>query len=1055
MAATGLAKTTRPSVPGALQRTRLFERLDAGREGALVWISGPPGSGKTTLVASYIEMHNLPCLWYQFDRGDSEAATFFYYVGQAASAEAGTEALPLLPPEYMDDLETFSRRYFRELYARFPSSSLLVLDNYHQIAAASPLHDVLRVGLDEVPPGITVVMLSRSEAPRALARYRASQALDVIGWDDLQLTRSESDAIALQRATDLDDDDLAAVFRRSSGWPAALGLMPADRSGDYPEVLFDYLADEIFARFNEPSRDLLLSCSILPQITPSLAEKLTGVEDAGRLLGRLGRGGALVSERPATPEPLYEFHPLLREFLQRKMRETFDAESRRALHERAAALLLENGLVEDAIDIYLVEQEWDAAAAAITAHGDMLLGQGRAETMSHWFDDFPEEVLERDPWLLYWYGTSHLHISPRDSRRALERSHDLFESRVPSDARGRILAACGVVRAVLHEMDDLSLLDPWIERLDALLRGGELEPELETRAAYSLFAAAMQRRPDFPELPHWLDRACTLARQSGDSALRMMIEPDAAIAVLWTGHYPKAAALIDGMHQLEASERLSPLGLISLRNVEAMYGMLTLDETRCLAAVEAGLALAEECGIHVLTNQLLATGAAAHVAAGHLDAARGLLDRLEARTRNARRFDLCLYNYCAGWHALLAGETLAAYQHLKTSLRLAGELGMPFYEVICRLALVLILVDNDERKCATYLRRVHSMTRHINSHLLSFMGLIAYAHIAIEHGRRQSGLNALQYAFGLGREHGYDHFLGWQPEVMAELCVQALTEGIEVDYARELVRRRDLVPREPPYAVIAWPWRLRIETLGGFAVIRDGDPLGGVDKKGGRPLALLKELVARGGEASADEIAASLWPHGEGDYAYRSLTTTLHRLRRLLGADEAVVLRDGRLSLDRRRCWVDTWALQQGFTALERLFKGSRRDAAASDVRRLTEQLVNLYAGDFLPGDDELAACLAYREQLRARFVRELARVAGYWADNEAWDEAVNCCERGLERVPDREALYRALIRAQLALGRRAEALESFERCRAALRAAHQVEPSAETAALLDGVADA
>ena len=40
-----LGKTTRPALAGILPRARLFERLDAGRQSPVTWVSGPPGSG--------------------------------------------------------------------------------------------------------------------------------------------------------------------------------------------------------------------------------------------------------------------------------------------------------------------------------------------------------------------------------------------------------------------------------------------------------------------------------------------------------------------------------------------------------------------------------------------------------------------------------------------------------------------------------------------------------------------------------------------------------------------------------------------------------------------------------------------------------------------------------------------------------------------------------------------------------------------------------------------------------------------------------------------------
>ena len=54
-----LAKLTRPKVHRALRREALFEALDECRERPLVWIVSPPGAGKTTLVASYVETRKL------------------------------------------------------------------------------------------------------------------------------------------------------------------------------------------------------------------------------------------------------------------------------------------------------------------------------------------------------------------------------------------------------------------------------------------------------------------------------------------------------------------------------------------------------------------------------------------------------------------------------------------------------------------------------------------------------------------------------------------------------------------------------------------------------------------------------------------------------------------------------------------------------------------------------------------------------------------------------------------------------------------------------------
>src|SRR3990172_12098240 len=82
---TSIAKITKPRLPDVLPRTRLFRLLDRTRKTSpVIWVSGPAGSGKTTLIANYLDAKKLSCLWYQADGGDNDIGTFFYYMSLAA-----------------------------------------------------------------------------------------------------------------------------------------------------------------------------------------------------------------------------------------------------------------------------------------------------------------------------------------------------------------------------------------------------------------------------------------------------------------------------------------------------------------------------------------------------------------------------------------------------------------------------------------------------------------------------------------------------------------------------------------------------------------------------------------------------------------------------------------------------------------------------------------------------------------------------------------------------------------------------------------------------------
>ena len=296
------------------------------------------------------------------------------------------------------------------------------------------------------------------------------------------------------------------------------------------------------------------------------------------------------------------------------------------------------------------------------------------------------------------------------------------------------------------------------------------------------------------------------------------------------------------------------------------------------------------------------------------------------------------------------------------------------------------------------------------------------------------------------------NFWGWQSDVMSMLCAKALEAGIEVEYVQKLIRKRKLNPPMPPFdkggvggiEIERWPWPLKVYTMGRFSVNRDGEMIRFTGKTQRKPMEMLKVLITLGGRnIKEDRMRETLWPEAEDGAAHSAFTTTLSRLRKLIG-NEAVTISEGMLSLNPNYCWVDVWALERLLSQADKTYPSPHRGEGQGEGETLDNKLLRLYHGPFLC-EEEAAWALPLRERLSSRFVRCL-RVRGRLLEQaEKYEEAITLYQKGIEADPLAEGLYRCLMACYHATGSHAEAAAVYHRCRKTLSVMIGILPSPKT----------
>ncbi|HEX2719362.1 MAG TPA: BTAD domain-containing putative transcriptional regulator, partial [Candidatus Deferrimicrobium sp.] len=774
-----------------------------------------------------------------------------------------------------------------------------------------------------------------------------------------------------------------------------------------PEKVFEYFAGEIFTGLGEKAKSFLLKSACLPRMTARMAERITGLPRAGVILSYLNRNNYF-TELHRYSESVYEYHPLFREFLLSRAREIFPAKLFRRIRHDAGTVLEEAGHEEDAIRLYLELCDREGVTRIILRQAQRLVRQGRSGTLAEWIASLPENAFVENPWLLYWRGVCRLVSGAGEGLRDFEDAFHLFRRR--KDPEGLFLAWSGAVDAIVYGAGSLKSLDARFSTLSALMKTHKSfpSPEVEAQVTCTVVKALALRRPSSVEMEKWVGRAMVLARETRDLPLKFSFLLNVAYYRFHSGDFPAMGLLLVSLRELVRKTEIPYIPRLALFWLEAAHANMSGLHDHCRSVVTEGIGFADATGVHLMDHLLLGHGALCSLHRGDMPAAKRFLERMAASTLEAKPWEASFYHHLAGWEALNRGDMAQAIFHSDRCLALSEETGNPWTEALAHLQRAFVHQRKREPdEASRHLEHASRLGEGSRMEFVRFACNLAAAWFALCDRDEASALPPLREGLRTGREKGYVDIYLWCPGLLEKIAAEALDKKIEPEYVRDLVRKNALLPDVTIRHFDRWPWPIRIYTLGKFELIREERPLPPSHKGQQRPLQMLKALVSMGGRnVSEQQMTDVLWPEADGDLAHQSFTTTLSRLRHRLGEEKAIVLREGRLALDTRYCWVDVFAFESLLAQVDAAPVDGATRPDGKRARRIAEQAMSLYKGPFLAGEVSSPRIMAARERLRSKFLRAVGFLGRSLERDGQWTEAIACYRRGLEVDDLAEGFY-------------------------------------------------
>jgi ATP/maltotriose-dependent transcriptional regulator MalT/DNA-binding SARP family transcriptional activator len=1060
-----------------LARHRLLDWLDVKIHNRVMFVIAEAGYGKTTLLADFSRRTHLRTLWYRMDDEDRSWGAFLAYLiaaGREYEPEFASRTAAMLHesepggPTRDEVLEVF----LRELPLIAEDGAALIFDDFHVADDVPDIKFIARELVARAPERLSLVFSSRRVPSIPVGRLRSHGELAELRTTDLRFSEAETGELFRETYRQpLEGDVLADLTRRTEGWAASLHLVRAAvRERSMTETrsfiralsgassdLHDYLAEEVVGELPEEHQRFLMRTSILQSVEPEAAEVASGMDatTVHRLIADSERLG-LLSRRHEWTKPGFGFHPLVREFLEARLRRSMSREEIAELHGSVARwaesrdwriACFHHAAAANVDELLRV---LDASVESVVGAGDIALASGYldqhepAQTTAG-FEVIRSRAAARrmDVPAAIRHASLAVSLDPTSDSALGNQLATYFlagnlveasalASQIAVTARSELLRDIGAASWLVLETSLDANLDEGVALMRRLAEKSRQQGHTHYEGVSLLNAALMHRAQGAAEA------AALEARDATEALARSSAGPEllaARLAQAWAtahlGDITEARKILaQAAETCPSASR--PEWLVEATAIEGWYG----DEDIAASFLDE------------VTNRDLsgAFRAVAELASVQLALRRGDMEQAARDIpREAPTIPRLEPGHLSQYVALQAhisanAATEHTRQQLQTAAAFADRQASSFWANYCR---VLLAVSPVAGPTASLI----DLTRYEPV----YMSLVAEAVIAAL-GRLDTTSTEMVVAEAERRPER------WRNSVRRAATQRSSSDGLhaarlldligvaeDVPVLRAIARTAKGSPRDAGLGrklARRLARRVLVEDQGRVEILIGSTRVPGTELRR-KVLALLCYLLTRERfSATRDEVIDTLWPDSTPEVAVNSLNQTVYFLRRVF---EPVYKEDtsaGYVQHNSDVMWLDQDLISSRSQACRKIIDGISPDPAPDDVDRLSDLYRNRFALDF--SYEEWAA--PFRDSLHVGYLGIVEAAVTRDLETGHFDRGIRLARRALEIEPDQESLELTLLRMYRATGAHSAAAEQYAHYAAYLRDELGVEPPALSA---------
>jgi LuxR family maltose regulon positive regulatory protein len=382
-----------------------FAAID--RHVPLVLLVAPSGYGKTSALSQWATDDQRRFGWVHLDDADNDPALLLRHIALAlhqvhpledtvwrAFASPSSSPLGVIVPRLVASVMASGVPW------------VLVLDDFHVLHGTVGMNLLVALAKD-LPPGCHLVVASRSRPGLRLGRLRSQGRCVEFGVPDLAFTVGEAQEAVRSADVDLPREAVAALVRRTEGWPAGVYLAALSVHGAEDAVaaargiagnnrfILDYFREEVLTRESAETVRFLLRSAVLGDMSGPLCDAALGHTGSAVWLAEIESRNLFVVPQDDDGR-WYRYHRLFGEMLLSELRRREPGEEQR-IHRQAAVWYEKEGRGDRAILHAIAGRDIPTACRLVSRYAEGFVNAGHIHIVRRWLGELDDGALPDQP----------------------------------------------------------------------------------------------------------------------------------------------------------------------------------------------------------------------------------------------------------------------------------------------------------------------------------------------------------------------------------------------------------------------------------------------------------------------------------------------------------------------------------------------------------------------------------------------------------------------------------------------------------------------------------